>query len=293
MSPQDDHVIEFAKQFGWDAAWMEKQAKKKSKKKLDEEAACFPQDVGEMLGNVSRDAASSASASQVVPRDQSSSGAVLPTQAPQVKAPPPVKATPPAPPSSSVEPLPLEGSSPPQATPPEFSTPPPPPRRRRARSEETDAASREDRLAVIARTAQSKAMAAVPAPDSFASELEAELDAEVEGSREPRESHELKTCVICFEACDPGDGEYPLEALPCAHVFHACLAAWRETVRISDRSSRCPNACHRAHGHPFFRSFGQPSQVSPRGADDPDDANATEAADSPEAVMSPGEVAFL
>ena len=160
VSPQDDHVIEFAKQFGWDPAWMEKQVKKKSKKKLEEEAARFTQDVGEMLGAVSRDAASSASASQVVPHDQSSSGAVLPTQAPQVKAPPPVKATPPAPPSSSVEPqLPLVGASP-QATPPEFSTPPPPPRRRSARSEETEAASREDRLAVIARTAQSKAMAA-------------------------------------------------------------------------------------------------------------------------------------
>ena len=31
---------------------------------------------------------------------------------------------------------------------------------------------------------------------------------------------------LASEACDPGDGEYPLEALPCAHVFHvACLAA--------------------------------------------------------------------
>ena len=292
MSPQDDHVIEFAKQFRWDAAWMEKQAKKKSKKKLEEEAARFSQDVGEMLGAVSRDAASSASASQVVPRDQSSSGAVLPTQAPQVKAPPPVKATPPAPPSSSVEPLPLEGASP-QATPPEFSTPPPPPRRRRARSEETEAASREDRLAVIARTAQSKAMA-VPVRDANVAESRESRDVEIEDTEgdEP-EARELKTCVICFEVCDPSDGEYPLEALPCAHVLHvACLAAWRETVRISDRS-RCPNGCHRAHGHPFFRSFGQPSQVSPRGADDPDDANATEAADSPEAVMSPGEVAFL
>ena len=138
MSPQDDHVIEFAKQYGWDSAWMEKQAKKKSKKKLEEEAARFSQDVGEMLSVVSRDAAPSASA------PQSSSGAVLPTQAPQVKAPPPVKATPPAPPSNSVEvePLPLAGASP-QATPPEFATPPPPPRRRRARSEETEA----DRLA--------------------------------------------------------------------------------------------------------------------------------------------------
>ena len=52
MSPQDDHVIEFAKQFGWDSNWMEKQAKKKGKKKLDEEAARGSQDVGEMLGNV-------------------------------------------------------------------------------------------------------------------------------------------------------------------------------------------------------------------------------------------------
>ena len=91
VSPQDDHVIEFAKQFGCDSAWMEKQVKKKGKKKeLEDDAARFSQDVGEMLQAVSRDAASSASASQVVPHDQSSSGAVLPTQAPQVKAPPPV-----------------------------------------------------------------------------------------------------------------------------------------------------------------------------------------------------------
>ena len=272
---------------------MEKQAKKKSKKKLEEEAARFSQDVGEMLGAVSRDAASSASASQVVPRDQSSSGAVLPTQAPQVKAPPPVKATPPAPPSSSVEPLPLAGASP-QATPPEFSTPPPPPRRRRARSEETEVASREDRLAVIARTAQSKAMA-VPVRDANVDGSRESHDVEIEDTEgHEAEARELKTCVICFEVCDPSDGEYPLEALPCAHVFHvACLAAWRETVRISDRS-RCPNGCHRAHGHPFFRSFGQqPSQVSRRDPDDPDDANASEAVDSPEAVMSPGDVSFL
>ena len=204
MSPQDDHVIEFAKQFGWDAAWMEKQVKKKSKKKLEEEAARFSQDVGEMLGAVSRDAASSASASQVVPRDQSSSGAVLPTQAPQVKAPPPVKATPPAPPSTSVEPLPLAGASP-QATPPEFSTPPPPPRRRRA--------SREDRLAVIARTAQSKAMA-VPVRDANVDGSRESRDVEIEDTEgDEAEARELKTCVICFEVCDPSDGEYPLEAL--------------------------------------------------------------------------------
>ena len=270
---------------------MEKQAKKKSKKKLEEEAARFSQDVGEMLSVVSRDAAPSASASQVVPRDQSSSGAVLPTQAPQVKAPPPVKATPPAPP---VEPLPLGGASP-QATPPEFSTPPPPPRRRRARSEETEVASREDRLAVIARTAQSKAMA-VPVRDANVDGSRESRDVEIEDTEgHGAEDRELKTCVICFEVCDPTDGEYPLEALPCAHVFHvACLAAWRETVRISDRS-RCPNGCHRAHGHPFFRSFGQPSQVTPRDADDPDDANASEAVDSPdeEVMMSPGDVSFL
>ena len=117
-------------------------------------------------------------------------------------------------------------------------------------------------------------------------------DVEMEGTAGD-ETRELKTCVICFEVCDPSDGEYPLEALPCAHVFHvACLAAWRETVRISDRS-RCPNGCHRVHGHPFFRSFAQPSQVSPR--DDPDDPvpeDATERAESPE-VMSPSDVAFL
>ena len=42
VSPQDDDVIEFAKQFGWDSAWMEKQVKKRSKKKeLEEEAARF------------------------------------------------------------------------------------------------------------------------------------------------------------------------------------------------------------------------------------------------------------
>ena len=287
MSPQDDHVIEFAKQFGWDSTWMEKQAKKKGKKKLDEEAARGSQDVGEMLGAVS-----GASASQV---DQSSQVAVVPTQAPQVKAPPP----PPQPqvkaPSQGVPPEPLRDHQPPM-TPQVMSTPPP---RRRRRAEETEA--EENRLAVIARTAQSKALpvhvAPPPAEDTFEAELQAELDGQdsrEESHEESREeSHELKTCVICFEACDPSDGEYPLEALPCAHVFHvACLAAWRETTRISDRS-RCPNGCHRVHGHPFFRSFGQPSQVPPHVADDPGDAHATEPADSPDALMSPGEVAFL
>ena len=97
--------------------------------------------------------------------------------------------------------------------------------------------------------------------------------------------------------CDPSDGEYPLEALPCAHVFHvACLAAWRETVRISDRS-RCPNGCHRVHGHLFFRPFAQPSQAPPRDDDNDQDAagagrEPTERAESPE-MLSPSDVAFL
>ena len=143
VSPQDDHVIEFAKQFGWDSKWMEKQPKKKGKKKeLEEEAARQSQAVGDMLGAVSRDSSRDASASQVVPHDQSSSGVVFSTeaQAPQVKAPPPVKATPPASPMvplSSV--VPVADAS--QSTPPAFATPPPPPppppRRRRARSEES------------------------------------------------------------------------------------------------------------------------------------------------------------
>lgn len=54
---------------------------------------------------------------------------------------------------------------------------PPPPSRRRGRSEESEAASREDRLAVIAKTAQSKAMAVPAPPEDFARELEAELEA--------------------------------------------------------------------------------------------------------------------
>ena len=29
VSPQDDHVIEFAKQFGWDSTWLDKQQPKK------------------------------------------------------------------------------------------------------------------------------------------------------------------------------------------------------------------------------------------------------------------------
>ena len=65
--------------------------------------------------------------------------------------------------------------------------PPPPPSRRRGRSEESEAASREDRLAVIARTAQSKAMAVPAPPEDFARELEA---AETEAAE--TESHELK-----------------------------------------------------------------------------------------------------
>ena len=73
----------------------------------------------------------------------------------------------------------------------------------------------EDRLAVIARTAPSKAM---PAPPDFARELELELEAaqsEVD-SRDAADSRELTTCVICFEPCDPRCQQFPLEALPCA-----------------------------------------------------------------------------
>ena len=184
VSPQDDHVIEFAKQFGWDCAWMEKQAKKKGKKKeLEDEAARQSRDVGDMLGAVSRGPAS-ASASQVTPHNVSSQAQVVPSQAPQVKAPPAVKATPPAPPME----LPVverPADTPPPPTPAAFSTPPPPNRRRRARSEETDA-SRDDhgasRLAVIARTAQSKSFAVhvapTPSEDTFEADLEEELSRE-------------------------------------------------------------------------------------------------------------------
>ena len=84
----------------------------------------------------------------------------------------------------------------PQATPPEFATPPPPPRRRRARSEESEVASREDRLAVIARTAQSKAMAA-PAPDADGELRESygSHDVEIDGTA-GGETRELKTCGL-------------------------------------------------------------------------------------------------
>ncbi len=315
VSPQDDHVIEFAKQFGWDCTWMEKQAKKKGKKKeLEDEAARQSRDVGDMLGAVSRGTASgpaSASASQVTPHDVSSQAQVLPSQAPQVKAPPAVKATPPAPPME----LPVverPADTPPPPTPVGFVTPPPPNRRRRARSEESEVASRDDRLAVIARTAQSKSFAVHVAPtppsdDTFQADLEAELSREDAVSREHEPSHEqqgsneasreYQTCVICFEPCNPLDQDYPLEALPCAHVFHvACLSAWRETVRITDRH-RCPNGCHRVHvQHPFWGPYQaqQSSQVNSRD-DEPDVIDVPRRAPEFEEDenMSPGDVAFL
>ena len=117
---------------------------------------------------------------------------------------------------------------------------------------------------------------------------------EQQGSNEA--SREYQTCVICFEPCDPLDQQYPLEALPCAHVFHvACLSAWRETVRITDRS-RCPNGCHRVHGHPFWGPYqaGQPSQVTSRD-DEPEIIDVPRRAQDgdEDEIMSPGEVAFL
>eukprot|EP00434_Breviolum_minutum_P029831 symbB.v1.2.026374.t1/scaffold2629.1/size74438/4 len=284
---------------------MEKQAKKKGKKKeLEEEATRQLRDVGDMLGGVSREPASaSASASQVAPQ----SSQVVPTQAPQVKAPPQLKATPPAPPMDVAVMVPAT----PAATPAAFSTPPPPNRRRRARSEETEAASREDRLAVIARTAQSKSFAVhvapTPSDDTFEADLEVELSRENVESREHAESHdhepsreqqgeseevprEYQICVICFEPCNPLDQEYPLEALPCAHMFHvACLSAWRETTRISDRA-RCPNGCHRVQWHPFFN---RPSSDAPGDQDAADGHASRESRDDSPEIMSPGDVAFL
>ena len=290
VSPQDDHVIEFAKQFGWDSTWLDKQQpKKRGKRQMAEQATSRSSgDVGEMLA---LRAGSRETTSQVVPHEQPDAAPV---------APPPVKAAPLAPPSSSAVPI--------EAALPAAHVMTPPPSRRRARSGSRD--SGRSRLAVIARTAQSKAM---PRPDSFVADIEAELEAEQshgaqgeesrgaegEESREAEEegSHEQVTCVICFEPCDPNDAQYPLEALPCAHVFHVeCLRAWRETVRITDRA-RCPNGCHRAHVHPFFRPHVQPSSSS---RDDHahfgngGDAGSVAADDDGEvSPMSPGDVAFL
>ena len=302
VSPQDDHVIEFAKQFGWDSTWLDKQQpKKRGKRQMAEQAASRSSgDVGEMLAFR---AGSRETTSQVVPHEQPDAAPVAP-QVPAAPVAPPVKAAPLAPPSSSV--VPIEARALPATPAAHVMTPPP--SRRRARSGSRD--SGRSRLAVIARTAQSKAM---PRPDSFVADIEAEREAqqshgaqgeesrgaEGEESREAEEegSHEQVTCVICFEPCDPNDAQYPLEALPCAHVFHVeCLRAWRETVRITDRA-RCPNGCHRVHVHPFFRPHVQPSSSS---RDDRahfgngGDAGSVAADDDGEvSPMSPGDVAFL
>eukprot|EP00434_Breviolum_minutum_P046920 symbB.v1.2.043846.t1/scaffold19425.1/size585/1 len=176
-------------------------------------------DVGEMLAFR---AGSRETTSQVVPHEQPDAAPVAP-QVPAAPVAPPVKAAPLAPPSSSA--VPIEAP--------------------RARSGSRD--SGRSRLAVIARTAQSKAM---PRPDSFVADIEAELEAEQSRGAQGEESHGAEgeesrgaegeeshgaqegshshpTCVICFEPCNPNDAQYPLEALPCAHVFHVeCLRAW-------------------------------------------------------------------
>lgn len=309
VSPQDDHVIEFAKQFGWDSTWLEKQQpKKRGKRQMAEQAASRASgDVGEMLASR---AGSRETTSQVVPHDHDAA-----PFAPQVQAAPvapPVQAAPLAPPSSSA--VPIEAPALPATPAAHVMTPPP--SRRRARSGSRD--SGRSRLAVIARTAQSKAM---PRPDSFVADIEAELEAEQsrgaqgeesrgaegeeprgaegEGSHGAEEEGSYPTCVICFEPCNPNDAQYPLEALPCAHVFHVeCLRAWRETVRITDRA-RCPNGCHRAHVHPFFRPHVQPSSSSRdvrAHFGNGGDAGSVAAADDEFEVvspMSPGDVAFL
>ena len=307
VSPQDDHVIEFAKQFGWDSTWLDKQQPKKKGKRAEQAAARSSGDVGEMLAFR---AGSRETTSQVVPHEQPDAAPVAP-QVPAAPVAPPVKAAPLAPPSSSA--VPIEAPALPATPAAHVMTPPP--SRRRARSGSRD--SGRSRLAVIARTAQSKAM---PRPDSFVADIEAELEAEqsrgaqgeeshgaegeeshgAEGEESrgaQEESHSHPTCVICFEPCNPNDAQYPLEALPCAHVFHVeCLRAWRETVRITDRA-RCPNGCHRAHVHPFFRPHVQPSSSS---RDDRahfgngGDAVSVAAGDDGEvSPMSPGDVAFL
>ena len=201
VSPQDDHVIEFAKQFGWDSTWLDKQQpKKRGKRQMAEQAASRSSgDVGEMLA---LRAGSRETTSPVVPHEQPDAAPVAP-QVPAAPVAPPVKAAPLAPPSSSA--VPIEAAA-------DVMTPPP--SRRRARSGSRD--SGRSRLAVIARTARSKAM---PRPDSFVADIEAELEAEQshgtqgeesrgaegEESREAEEegSHEQVTCVICFEPCDP------------------------------------------------------------------------------------------
>ena len=91
MSPQDDHVIEFARQFGWNPEWMDKAPKKRGKKQLQQEAATRASgDIGEMLTTqVAQSHVPSSHESQVVSREDT-------PQVPQVKAAPP----PPAPSSA-------------------------------------------------------------------------------------------------------------------------------------------------------------------------------------------------
>ena len=106
VSPQDDHVIEFAKQFGWDSMWLEKQQpKKRGKRQVAEQAASRASvDVGEMLA--SRASGSCETTSQVVQPDAA--------HAPQVKAAPPAppvqQAAPVAPPVKAAPIIPLVDS---------------------------------------------------------------------------------------------------------------------------------------------------------------------------------------
>ena len=111
VSPQDDHVIEFAKQFGWDSMWLEKQQpKKRGKRQVAEQAASRASvDVGEMLA--SRASGSCETTSQVVPHEQPDAA-----HAPQVKAAPPAppvqQAAPVAPPVKAAPIIPLVDSEP-------------------------------------------------------------------------------------------------------------------------------------------------------------------------------------
>ena len=185
VSPQDDHVIEFAKQFGWDSTWLEKQQpKKRGKRQMAEQAASRASgDVGEMLASR---AGSRETTSQVVPHDHDAA-----PFAPQVQAAPvapPVQAAPLAPPSSSA--VPIEAPALPATPAAHVMTPPP--SRRRARSGSRD--SGRSRLAVIARTAQSKAM---PRPDSFVADIEAELEAEQSRGAQGEESREVSPKFNC------------------------------------------------------------------------------------------------
>ena len=71
VSPQDDHVIEFARQFGWNPEWMDKVTKKRGNKQLQQEAATrVSGGIGEMLTTqVAQSHVPSSHESQVVSRE--------------------------------------------------------------------------------------------------------------------------------------------------------------------------------------------------------------------------------